>query len=71
MKTKKVGKVITILKDHIGHPLKRHLTKIPTLVNIITLTQISCHSKNHSQLFLTKEIWRQNLGSEYHLTDFN
>ena len=30
MKTKKVEKVITTLKDRIGHPLKRHPTEIPT-----------------------------------------
>ena len=30
MKTKKVEKVIATLKDRIGHPLKRHLTEIPT-----------------------------------------
>ena len=30
MKTKKVEKVITILKDRTGLPLKRHLTEIPT-----------------------------------------
>ena len=28
MKTKKVEKVITTLKDSIDHPLKRHLTEI-------------------------------------------
>ena len=28
MKTKKVDKVITALKDRIGHPLKRHLIEI-------------------------------------------
>ena len=28
MKTKKVEKEITTVKDRIGHPLKRHLTKI-------------------------------------------
>ena len=33
MKTKKVEKVITTLKNQIGHPLKRHLTEIPTWVN--------------------------------------
>ena len=33
MKTKKVEKVITTLKDRIGHPLKRHFTEIPTQVN--------------------------------------
>ena len=33
MKTKKVGKVITTLKDRIGHPLKKHLTEILTQVN--------------------------------------
>ena len=33
MKTKKVEKVITTLKDRIGHHLKRHLTEIPTRVN--------------------------------------
>ena len=30
MKTKKIEKVITTLKDKIGHPLKRHPTEIPT-----------------------------------------
>ena len=30
MKTKKIEKVITTLKDRIGHPLKRHLTEILT-----------------------------------------
>ena len=29
-KTKKVEKVITTLKDRIDHPIKRHLTEIPT-----------------------------------------
>ena len=33
MKTKKVEKVITTLKDRIGHPLKRHLTETPARVN--------------------------------------
>ena len=33
MKTKKVEKVITTLKDQIGHPLKKHLTEILTRVN--------------------------------------
>ena len=33
MKTKKVEKVITTLKDRIGHHLTRHLTEIPTRVN--------------------------------------
>ena len=33
MKTKKAEKVITTLKDRIGHPLKRHLTEISTRVN--------------------------------------
>ena len=32
-KTKKVEKVMTTLKDRIGHPLKRHLTEILTRVN--------------------------------------
>ena len=31
--TKKVEKVITTLKDWIGHPLKRHLTETLTWVN--------------------------------------
>ena len=30
MKTKKVEKVITTVKDRIGHPLKRHLTETST-----------------------------------------
>ena len=30
MKTKKVEKVITTLKDRSGHALKRHLTEITT-----------------------------------------
>ena len=30
MKTNKEEKVITTLKDRIGHPLKRHLTEITT-----------------------------------------
>ena len=30
MKANKVDKVITTLKDPIGHPLKRHLAEIPT-----------------------------------------
>ena len=30
MKTKKVEKVITTLKDRTDHPLKRHLTEIAT-----------------------------------------
>ena len=30
MKTKKVEKVMTTLKDRIGHPLKKHLTEIST-----------------------------------------
>ena len=33
MKTTKVENVITTLKDRIYHPLKRHLTEIPTRVN--------------------------------------
>ena len=31
MKTKKVQKVITTLKDRIGHPLKRHLYRNPDM----------------------------------------
>ena len=30
MKTKKVEKILTTLKDRIGHPLKRHFTEIST-----------------------------------------
>ena len=30
MKTNQVEKVITVLKDKIGNPLKRHLTEIST-----------------------------------------
>ena len=37
MKTKKVEKVITILNERIGHPLKRHLTEIKTRVNNLKL----------------------------------
>ena len=33
MKIKKVEKVITTLNNRIGHPLKRHLTEIPTRFN--------------------------------------
>ena len=33
MKTRKVEKVITTLKDSIGHFLKRHLTETLTRVN--------------------------------------
>ena len=33
MKTKKVEKLITTLKDWIGHPLKRHFTETLTWVN--------------------------------------
>ena len=40
MKTKKVDKVITTLKDWIGHPLKRHLTETLTWVN--NLNFFSC-----------------------------
>ena len=38
MKTKKVKKVITTLKDRIGHPSKRHLTEISTRVNNLKST---------------------------------
>ena len=33
--------------------------------------RIFCHSKNHSQPFLTKEIWCQSHDSTYHLNNFN
>ena len=40
MKTKKVEKVITTLKDRIDHPLKRHLTEIPTQVKNLNGTRL-------------------------------
>ena len=39
MKTKKVGKVTIILKDRIGHPLKRHLTEVSTRINTLRSTR--------------------------------
>ena len=43
MKTKKVEKVITTLKDWICHPLKRHLTETLTQVN--NLKACTCSNK--------------------------
>ena len=40
MKTKKVEEVITTLKDRNGHPLKKHLTEIPTSVERILTTRV-------------------------------
>ena len=37
MKTEKVEKVITAVKDRIGHPLKRHLTELSTWVNNLNI----------------------------------
>ena len=37
MKTKEVDKVVTTPKNRIGHPLKRHLTELSTLVNNLSV----------------------------------
>ena len=39
MKKNKVEKVLTTLKDRIGHRLIRHLTDIPTRVNNLNTRQ--------------------------------
>ena len=36
----------------------------------VHLRRISSHSWNHSQTIFSIEIWRQNHGCDYHLTDF-
>ena len=54
MKTKKVEKAITTLKDGIGHPLKRHLTEILTRVNNLKAWM----STNTSQVDAVKNVKR-------------
>ena len=50
MKTKEAEKVITTLKDRIGHSLKWHFTEIPTSVNNLNRLKNSvassyCHQR--------------------------
>ena len=40
------------------------------LALVVPLRRISSHSWNHSQTIFSIEIWRQNHGCDYHLTDF-
>ena len=48
------------------HCFKRHVDPILS----VHLRWISSHSWNHSQTIFSIEIWRQNHGCDYHLTDF-
>ena len=52
MKTNKVEKVITTLKNRIAHPLKRHLTEISTGVNNLNLANVMLHINYNGALSL-------------------
>ena len=43
---------------------------IENFMSLSPLRRISSHSWNHSQTIFSIEIWRQNHGCDYHLTDF-
>ena len=50
--------------------LFRFITVVGQCRNILPLRQLSCHGLNHSQAFLITEMWQENHGCEYYMTDF-